>query len=80
MQKKIFITSLFVLLFSFFVLMENVEAKSFKVSVPKNYKSGGILKYQNGYFKPSTGKYVQGHLKTSPDNYKWNNRKNLYGF
>ncbi len=60
--------------------VNDVEAKSYKISAPKIYKSGGTLKYQKGYFKPSSGKYIQGHFKTGPDNYKWNNRKNLYGF
>lgn len=41
--------------------------------------SGG-LKWQNGYYKPSTGTYVQGHYKTYSDGYIWNNRKNLYGW
>ena len=30
-------------------------------------------RYQRGYFKPSTGKYVSGHFKTNSDNYKFNN-------
>ncbi|MBP8945271.1 MAG: hypothetical protein KBG25_05120 [Paludibacteraceae bacterium] len=39
----------------------------------KNYKNGGQLKIQNGYMK-SNGTYVEPHLKTTPDNYKWNNK------
>ncbi|MFH1661908.1 MAG: hypothetical protein ABIA02_02330 [Candidatus Falkowbacteria bacterium] len=54
--------------------------KSYKAPTYKNYKSGGTLKYQNGYYKPSSGKYINGHFKTGPDNYKWNNRKSLYGW
>ena len=26
-----------------------------------------------GYFKPSTGRYVAPHFKTSPNKYKWDN-------
>ena len=43
-----------------------------------SYKSG--LKYQKGYYKPSTGSWISGHLKTYSDGYKWNNRKSLYGW
>lgn len=43
-----------------------------------SYSSG--LKWQSGYYKPSTGIYVQGHYKTYSDGYEWNNRKNLYGW
>ena len=53
---------------------------SYKTPSYKNYNSGGQLKYQGGYYKPSSGKYIEGHFKTGPDNYKWNNRKSLYGF
>lgn len=80
MRKKIFITVITVLFILSFGLITKTEAKSYKISAPKNYKSGGSLKYQNGYFKPSSGKFIQGHLKTGPDSYKWNNRKNIYGF
>jgi len=38
----------------------------------RNYENGGQLKIQNGYFK-NDGTYVSPHLKTSPDNVKWNN-------
>ena len=63
-----------------------VEAKSYtsykpyKAPTYRNYKSGGSLKYQKGYYKPSSGKWINGHFKTGPDNYKWNNRKSLYGW
>ncbi len=53
--------------------------KSYKSSTTQNYKYGGQLKLQNGYFKRS-GQYVQPHFKTGPDQYNWNNRKNLYGW
>lgn len=39
----------------------------------RNYNNGGQLKIQNGYTK-SNGTYVQPHLKTTPDNIKWNNK------
>ena len=39
----------------------------------RNYNNGGELKIQNGYLK-SNGTYVAPHLKTSPDNDKWNNK------
>ena len=54
--------------------------KSYKTPTYRNYKSGGTLKYQRGYYKPSSDKWIEGHFKTGPDNYKWNNRKNLYGW
>lgn len=54
--------------------------KSYRTPSYRNYNSGGQLKYQRGYYKPSSGKYIEGHLKTGPDNYKWNNRKSLYGW
>lgn len=53
--------------------------KQFKYSPPRKYQKGGQLKLQNGYLK-NNGKYIQPHLKTYPDQYKWNNRKNLYGW
>ena len=47
----------------------------------RNYPSySGGLKYQDGYYKPSTGSYVQGYYKTYSDGNTWNNRKNLYGW
>lgn len=39
----------------------------------RNYDNGGQLKIQNGYMK-SNGTYVEPHLKTTPDNIKWNNK------
>lgn len=39
----------------------------------RNYDNGGQLKIQNGYMK-SNGTYVEPHLKTTPDNNKWNNK------
>ncbi len=46
-------------------------------SIPKterNYNNGGQYKIQDGYQKRS-GRYVAPHLKTTPDNYLWNNRR-----
>jgi hypothetical protein len=39
----------------------------------RNYKSGGQIKLQKGYVRKSTGKYVNPHIKTNPDNSKYNN-------
>ena len=83
MKIKIILITSFLLLFLF--KPQSVSAKTsfkikpFKYSAPKNYKNGGTLKWQNGYLKKN-GTYVQPHLKTSPDQYKWNNRKQVYGF
>jgi hypothetical protein len=41
----------------------------------RNYNSGGHIKVQKGYLK-NNGTYVPSHLKTTPDNNKWNNLKN----
>lgn len=38
----------------------------------RNYNNGGQLRMQNGYMK-SNGTYVAPHMKTAPDNNKWNN-------
>lgn len=46
-----------------------------KESSPKNYDNGGQIKMQDGYFK-SNGTYVAPHIKTTPDNNKWNNKSN----
>lgn len=35
--------------------------------------SNAEAKYQRGYYKPSTGKYVSGHFKTSSDYTRYNN-------
>jgi len=40
-----------------------------------NYDNGGQIKMQDGYFK-SNGTYVSPHIKTTPDNNKWNNKSN----
>jgi len=45
-------------------------------AAPRNYSRGGELYIQPGYFKGS-GRHVMPHLKTMPDNYKWNNLGNL---
>jgi hypothetical protein len=42
-------------------------------------RAGG-LRYQHGYYRPSSGTWVQGHFKTNPDAYKWNNRREQYGW
>ena len=38
----------------------------------RNYDNGGQVKVQNGYTK-SNGTYVAPHLKSTPDNKKYNN-------
>lgn len=46
-------------------------------STPKterNYKNGGQFKIQDGYQKRN-GRYVAPHLKTTPDNNLYNNRR-----
>ncbi|MFH0834419.1 MAG: hypothetical protein V2A63_03455 [Patescibacteria group bacterium] len=45
-----------------------------KFAEARTYRNGGTYYIQRGYYKPSTGKYVMPHLKTRPDNYKWNNK------
>jgi len=40
----------------------------------RKYTNGGQYKVERGYVKKN-GSYVAPHLKTTPDNYKWNNRK-----
>ena len=40
----------------------------------RNYNNGGQYKIQKGYQK-SNGTYVAPHIKTTPDNKKWNNVK-----
>jgi hypothetical protein len=47
-------------------------------AVSKVYKSGGQLRYQDGYFR--NGVFVEAHWKTYPDNKKNNNRKSLLGY
>lgn len=42
----------------------------------RNYENGGKFRIQKGYMK-SNGTYVEPHLKTTPDNYKWNNLNSL---
>lgn len=41
---------------------------------PRTYNNGGAVRVQDGYQK-SNGTYVAPHLKTSPDNKKYNNLK-----
>ena len=43
----------------------------------RNYSNGGLYKLQNGY-QNSNGNYVAPHIKTTPDNYKYNNYKPKY--
>lgn len=45
-----------------------------KSSTTRNYSNGGQYKVQKGYQK-SNGTYVAPHIKTTPDNKKWNNAK-----
>ena len=42
---------------------------------PTNYDNGGQIRFQSGYQK-SNGTYVAPHIKTTPDNNKWNNKSN----
>jgi hypothetical protein len=43
------------------------------------YKHGGMLEYQNGYFRKD-GTPVQSHFKTWPDDRANNNRKSILGY
>ncbi len=43
-------------------------------SSQRNYSNGGQYRVQNGYQKQN-GTYVSPHLKTTPDNKKWNNKR-----
>ncbi len=45
-----------------------------KTSTPRNYSNGGQYKVQKGYQK-SNGTYVAPHIKTTPDNKRYNNYK-----
>jgi hypothetical protein len=45
-----------------------------KTTTPRNYNNGGQYKVQKGYQK-SSGTYVAPHIKTTPDNKKYNNYK-----
>lgn len=45
-----------------------------KTTTPRNYPNGGQYKLQKGYQK-SSGTFVAPHIKTTPDNKKWNNAK-----
>lgn len=40
-----------------------------------NYNNGGQIRLQSGYQK-SAGTYIAPHIKTTPDNNKWNNKSN----
>ncbi len=55
---------------------KSTNKSSNSISTPKtntrNYSNGGQYRIQNGYYK-SNGTYVAPHVKTTPDNYKWNN-------
>ena len=90
MKKTLFIITVFTL-FSFCVSAQtkkdgtpDMRYKSNKQSysapinsAPKterNYNNGGKYKVQNGYQK-SNGTIVSPHIKTTPDNKKWNNAK-----
>lgn len=42
---------------------------------PSNYENGGQIRLQSGYQK-SAGTYIAPHIKTTPDNNKWNNKSN----
>ena len=45
---------------------------SYEQPKQKSYENGGRIKVQDGYMK-SNGTYVAPHLKTTPDNKKYNN-------
>ena len=50
------------------------SSPSYSDPIPfRNYDNGGQLKFQNGYLR-GNGIYVMPHLKTTPDNYQWNNK------
>lgn len=78
LKKFLLATIAFSLVGTFFfsAVASNAEAYSYS----RNYRYGGSLRLQRGYFSPKRDLYVQPHFKTGPDQYKWNNRKSLYGF
>ena len=45
---------------------------TYKPGTTRNYRNGGQIYLQDGYQRKN-GTYVIPHLKTKPDNYKWNN-------
>lgn len=57
-MKKL-LTSIFILL-TFFLLSGIGEFVEAKVKV-------------RGYFKPSTGKWIEPHFRSSPNQYRWDN-------
>jgi len=44
-------------------------------TAPRNYRHGGEMHMQSGYSRRN-GAYVLPHLKTRPDNSRWNNLSN----
>lgn len=50
----------------------SAPSNSFDKPSQRNYDNGGQYRIQKGYQK-SNGTYVSPHLKTTPDNHKWNN-------
>ncbi len=76
---KIKILLILLALFLFTSSIAEARRSSYSYRSPRNYSRGGSLKWQRGYIKKN-GTYIQPHFKTYPDQYKWNNRKNLYGF
>lgn len=50
-----------------------------KSSVHRKYKNGGIIRYQDGYFRKDKT-FVSPHFKTYPDSKLNNNRKAVLGY
>ncbi len=46
----------------------------------RKYKNGGMLYLQRGYVRKKTGKYVNSHFKTKPDDNIRNNREYILGY
>ena len=57
----------------------NSYGSAYRTSTYRNYSNGGSLRIQDGYFREN-GTYVQPHLKTTPDNTIYNNRKYQLGY
>jgi len=48
--------------------------RSSSPNVERNYPNGGQIRVQNGYMRKN-GNYITPHIKTSPDNVRWNNNR-----
>ncbi|OGH38175.1 MAG: hypothetical protein A3B44_00785 [Candidatus Levybacteria bacterium RIFCSPLOWO2_01_FULL_38_21] len=51
-----------------------------KPTLKRKYKNGGMIYLQKGYVRKKTGKYVNSHFKTKPDDNIRNNRKYILGY